>query len=264
VNTPENEARAQAILAAELAEAVATEQFALHYQPQLDLVTSRVEACEALVRWEHPRRGTLQPDAFLPLAARIGALAAIDAWVMRSAFAAAAQLRKVAPRIRLHVNLSQGQAADPATIDALCAAANAGVDLESLGADIDAADALRDVTRARRTCEHLRRLGMHVAIDDFAGEPEDLARLTRLPIDALKIQRKIIETASYDAVSAEMLDVFAATFGFTSVVEGIETHAHVQWVRNTPLRVVQGFALCRPLPFPRFKDWLVTAQTMVN
>jgi EAL domain-containing protein (putative c-di-GMP-specific phosphodiesterase class I) len=249
----------------EIAAALAAEQFALRYQPQLDLVASRVVACEALIRWEHPTRGTLLPAVFLPCAARSGMLRAIDAWVLHTAFGVAAELRALAPEIRLDINLSRDQLGEPELIRAFTDAAAVGVNVASLGVDIDADDALRNPVTTRRTCHQLRRLGVHVAIDDLSGGTAALSALAGWPIDAVKVHRKAITLASQPSdseLTAELIDAFAAESGITSVVEGIERHAHVQWVRETSIRVVQGFALCRPLPLDEFKRWLVTAQAM--
>ena len=151
----EAEAQRRATLQNELREAIDGDQFTLYFQPHVEIKTGRVTGCEALIRWNHPARGVVLPNHFIPFAEQTGIITSIDAWVMKNAFAAAGELAALRPGFRLYFNLSGRQAGDSKVVRAFTDAARSGLALENIGVEITETDAMRDVDRTRHVCRAL-------------------------------------------------------------------------------------------------------------
>ena len=259
----ERDALRRAVLRNELVAACANDEFTLYYQPHVDLVTGEVTGCEALIRWNHPQRGLVPPDEFIPFAEQSGFITRIDEWVMRHAFAAAAGLSASRPGFRLFFNLSGRQAGDPKLVRAFVDAARNGISLANIGVEVTETDAMRDVDATRRVFRALRRLNVRIAIDDFGTGYSSLSSLKRLPVDVVKIDRSFIsdiKTDSRDAAIADTIISIARHFGFDSLGEGAEEPGDVDWLRHHGCRYVQGYAVCHPLPLDAFVLWLAAHE----
>jgi diguanylate cyclase (GGDEF)-like protein len=255
----EAEAQRRAAFHNELSEAIAGDQFILHYQPHVEIASGRVAGCEALIRWNHPTRGLLPPGLFIPFAERTGLIASIDAWVMRNALATAAGLSERRPGFRLYFNLSGRQAGDPKLVRAFIDAARSGVPLGNIGVEITETDAMRDVDATRHVCRALRRLNVRVAIDDFGTGYSSLSSLKRLPVDIVKIDRTFVSgmlSDRHDATITETIIAIADQFDFETLAEGAEQAAEIAWLGARGCRYVQGYGICQPLPLEAFKNWL--------
>ena len=263
----ELEAHRRATLRAELSEAIAGEGFELYYQPHVEIGTGRVSGCEALIRWNHPHRGLVGPDEFIPFAEETGLIAGIDAWVMRESFASAMVFARSRPDFRLYFNLSGRQTGDEQLPRAFIKAARAGVSLANLGVEITETDAMRDVEATRRVFRTLRRLNVRRAIDDFGTGYSSLSSLKRLDVDVVKIDRSFVSgviSDGHDAAIAETIISIAQHFGCESVGEGAESPDQVAWLMQHGCRYVQGYAVCRPLPMSAFIAWLEDPATMTT
>ncbi|MGD1067232.1 MAG: GGDEF domain-containing response regulator [Vulcanimicrobiaceae bacterium] len=259
----EGDAQLRADLRNEIAEAIEKDQFALYYQPHVEMSTGAVTGCEALIRWNHPVRGLVLPAEFIPFAEKVGIITSIDAWVMQHAFAAAADLCASRPDFRLYFNLSGRQAGDPKLVRAFIDAARSGVPMEHLGVEITESDAMRDIEATRRVSRALRRLNVRVAIDDFGTGYSSLSSLKRLPVDIVKIDRSFISGVTHnphDAAIAETIISLAANFELDALAEGAEEPAEIEWLREHACRYVQGYAICHPLPMDAFQAWLNEAN----
>ena len=255
----EGDAQRRADFRNELVGAVARDEFTLYYQPHVESATGDVTGCEALIRWKHPQRGLIMPGDFIPFAEQTGLITSIDDWVMRNAFAAAAELSALRPGFRLYFNLSARQAGDPNLVRAFVAAARTGVSLANIGVEITETDAMRDVATTRRVLRALRRLNVRVAIDDFGTGYSSLSTLKQLPIDVVKIDRSFtsgVTNNRHDAAIAQTIISIAEHFGFESLGEGAEVPEDVEWLREHHCRYVQGYAVCYPLPIGEFKAWV--------
>jgi diguanylate cyclase (GGDEF)-like protein len=255
----EGDAQRRAAFRNELTEAIADDQFTLYYQPHVELSTGAVTGCEALIRWNHPTRGLLLPGHFIPFAEETGIITSIDMWVMRNAFAAAAELAALRPGFRLYFNLSGRQAGNPKLIRAFTEAARDGVALGNIGVEITESDAMRDVEATRHVCRALRRLNVRIAIDDFGTGYSSLSSLKRLPVDIVKIDRSFISgvlSDPDDAAIAETIIAISKHFGFESLAEGAEQPEELEWLRQRGCRYVQGFAISHALPLDDFKSWV--------
>jgi diguanylate cyclase (GGDEF)-like protein len=259
----EGDAHRRTALRNEIAEALAGDQFELYYQPHIEIASGKVTGCEALVRWNHPARGLLLPQHFIPFAEQNGIIGGLDSWVMHNACNAANDLAALRPGFRLYFNLSGRQAGDPKVVRALTAAARRGVALENLGVEITETDAMRDVEATRHVCRALRRLNVKIAIDDFGTGYSSLSSLKRLPVDIVKIDRSFISgvlTDHHDETIADTIISIAARFGFESLAEGVEDLAEIGWLKQRPCRYMQGYAICHPLPIAAFKAWVAAHE----
>jgi diguanylate cyclase (GGDEF)-like protein len=255
----EGDAARRTALRNELMNAIARDEFVLHFQPHVDTTTGAVSGCEALIRWNHPVRGLLPPGTFIPFAEQSGMITDIDDWVLRNACAASIVLGALRPGFRLYFNLSGRQAGDAKLIRTLSNAARHGVRLANLGVEITESDAMRDVEATRRVCRALRKLDVRIAIDDFGTGYSSLSSLKRLPVDIVKIDRSFVSgllTDPNDEAIAETIISIADRFGFESLGEGAEQPGEIDWLRHHACRYVQGYAVCHPLPLEEFQGWL--------
>lgn len=255
----EGREQTEARLTHDLIQALAHDQFVLHVQPHVDLATMRVTGAEALVRWKHPQRGLIPPDAFIPFAERHGIIKGIGARVMRMAVDATAELRRLDPAFRLFFNLSAVQIADTTFLDQLIEVAEGPDLLRNLGVEITETAAIEDYASTIGFVEFLREHGVHVAIDDFGVGNSSLALLKNIPVDVVKIDRSFIKTIvddERDGVIVDALLAIGARFGFTTIAEGVEHDAQMDWLRARGCRFAQGYALCQPLPLSELLAWM--------
>jgi diguanylate cyclase (GGDEF)-like protein/PAS domain S-box-containing protein len=228
-------------------------EFGIVYQPIVDLRTGGALGVEALLRWSHPRLGPIAPAGFVHLAEESGAIVPIGRWVLREATRRAREWQLALGRsVRMSVNLSARQLADPHLVDYVSASlAAAGLPAGSLVLEITEGALVDDVDGAVATLNELRRLGVRLAIDDFGTGYSSLNYLRQLPVDIIKIDRSfVIELGRSDAQRALLRSIvgLARTLRLESVAEGIETPGQVDELRALGVRVGQGFFFARPLP----------------
>jgi diguanylate cyclase (GGDEF)-like protein len=250
---PEMNARAQARLALEtdLRRATALNQFALHYQPLLDIASGRVTEFEALLRWQHPTRGTVPPAEFIPLAEELGLIVQIGEWVLRQACRTAVTWPE---DVRVAVNVSPIQFSDGhrlvcAVSDALATSGLAGRRLE---VEITETVLLNNTPDTLATLHALRALGVSIAMDDFGTGYSSLSQLRSFPFDKVKIDRSFVSQIDDEGGSGrEVVRAIAslgANLGMTVTVEGIETNAQADFVETTGGHQMQGYLISRPVP----------------
>lgn len=241
-------------LVRDLRSAVSERQLRLLYQPQVDLCTGRMSGVEALVRWEHPERGLLTPDAFIPVAESTGMIAAIDDWVLQEA---CRQMRAWdhagLPPISVAVNVSaaslmSGNLAET-IVDVL---RETGADPARLEIELTETVAVEHDDDAIRTINRVRDLGVRVAIDDFGVGHSALSRLQSFPVDRLKIDRTFVTPlthsgAEQSSIPAAMI-AMAHSLGLLVVAEGIETEAHLAALQRLGCECGQGYLFSRPIP----------------
>jgi diguanylate cyclase (GGDEF)-like protein/PAS domain S-box-containing protein len=257
--SPEMNAQAHGRLRLEndLRRAVERQELELHYQPQLDLATGEVCAVEALVRWRHPVRGLVLPNAFIPMAEETGLVLGIGEWVLNEACRQVAQwqregLGEGAAPPRVAVNISARQLQRPGLDGAVRRAlALSGLGAECLELEITESSVMLDPQHARSVLQSLRELGVQLSIDDFGTGYSSLAYLKRLPLDRLKIDRSFIggiPTDSDDAAIVETIIVMTHKLGLRVIAEGVETlEQRLQLVRQG-CDEMQGFLLAHPVP----------------
>ncbi len=244
------------VLRAELRDAIERDEFELFYQPTVSLASMRTTGAEALLRWNHPVRGLLAPDEFIPFAQQEGSIRDIDRWVAQRTVAQIAELGDVAADFRCYFNLSARTMDDGEFVPWLATLlAQHPVAADRLGVEITENAAMLDFERTQGALSELRRLGVRIAIDDFGTGYSSLTYLKRFPIDVMKIDRSLIEGTERDAndrALVETLLAIAGQFECATVAEGVETAGQLEWLQRTTCTAAQGYYLARPMPFAAF------------
>lgn len=252
----------------DLHRALAHDEFILHYQPQVSLETEKVVGLEALVRWQHPERGLVPPNAFIPAAEKSGMICAIGEWALRTACRQRQEWAEAGLDIgRMAVNLSPRQLTADAFIGVTeKTLAEVGLDPNLLELEITEALFLEHDQATIERLARLRRLGIRIAIDDFGTGHSCLSRLTSLPVDALKIDRSLVNHANEGQNSAvtRAIIALARELGLAVTCEGVETAEQVHFLRQHGCDVLQGQRVSHPLPPEEIPGWVQAAETALR
>jgi EAL domain-containing protein (putative c-di-GMP-specific phosphodiesterase class I) len=240
----------------ELRLAIERDELTLYFQPIVDLDTGRLVAEEALVRWEHPRRGLVGPSEFVPLAEETGLILSLGQYVLEEACQQARrwEARRAASdeEVAVHVNLSAVELRDPDLVGRVQQTlADAQVDPRSLVFEITETVLLDDSERVSTAIGELRALGVRFALDDFGTGYSSLSYLHTLPFDMLKIAKSFVDglaRGGREASFVRMIIELARTLGVTVIAEGIETQEQVDALVILECDLGQGFHLGRPEP----------------
>jgi len=237
----------------DLNHALANNEFVLYYQPQLDLSSGEIHSVEALIRWQHPRRGLLAPGEFIPLAEESGRITDIGRWVVSAACKQLAQWRGTRHRnLRIAVNLSGLELDDEDLVDYIQGVLHAEqVPPASLEVELTEEIFIQNIQHNLNQLSRLRKLGVHLAIDDFGVGYSSLAYLRDFPVDLLKIDRSFITHVNRrhdDAVITRAVINLAHNLGIRVVAEGVETEDQLNFLRHNSCNLAQGFLISRPIP----------------
>jgi EAL domain-containing protein (putative c-di-GMP-specific phosphodiesterase class I) len=242
------------------------DQLVLHYQPVVRTSDGCITGVEALLRWQHPEFGLLQPDAFIALAEENESVITIGMWVMRRAARFARTLADAGHAIVVAVNVAGAQVQDVAFIDRLrFALREAGVPPSSLELEITETAALRDISAAINVLSECRALGVRVALDDFGTAYASLAYLRDLPSDIVKIDRSFVRELPSDTRAAAIASatiVLARRLGRTVHAEGVETAEQLEWLIAEGCDLAQGYLFGRPMPEEQLLEHLAFAVTL--
>ena len=263
MHTTEQEAanRQKLALASDLRRAIEGGQLSLHYQPKAALATGNISGVEALVRWQHPERGMISPDQFIPLAERSGLINLLSMWVLKTALAQVADWRRLGLYVPASVNLSARDLIDQQLPDEIHEALGAaGVVPELLEVEITESVLMADPGRARQIVTRIGELGATTTIDDFGAGYSSLAYLKSLPVHALKIDREFVlgmTDNTHDATIVQAVVDLAHNLGLRVVAEGAEDMAVWERLRVAGCDEAQGYVLAQPMPADKATDWLV-------
>ena len=244
----EDAAQERRALELDLREAIALDQFELHYQPLVDLHTGRVTACEALLRWTHPVRGNIAPSVFIPVAEETGLIIALGEWVLNRACADASNW----PRdVRVAVNLSPVQFRDEGLgLQVVAALAKSGLAAQRLELEVTERLLLEDNDSTLETMHQLQDLGVSLSLDDFGTGYSSLNYLRKFPFQKIKIDRSFI-TDLGDGRDARAIIGAVASLGAgldkIVVAEGIETEEQMTLVRSQGCHEGQGYLFGKPM-----------------
>jgi diguanylate cyclase (GGDEF)-like protein/PAS domain S-box-containing protein len=249
----EKRTRARALLGGELHRALERGEFRLVYQPKIDLKSGRPSGCEALLRWQHPRRGVVSPAEFIPILEEGGLIVPVGEWVLRQASTDIRAWQSTGLRpLPVAVNLSarQFRQADlAARVRALVEAAGVAAGLIEL--EITESQLMQDPDHAVRAMRSLSEAGIRIAIDDFGTGYSSLAYLTRFPLSALKIDRSFVAGVPQQAGDATIVRTIiemAHALGFAVIAEGVENEDQRHFLRGLGCDQAQGYLFSRPVP----------------
>jgi diguanylate cyclase (GGDEF)-like protein len=253
------------LLGLDLRDAIEDEdQFFLVYQPTLDLETESVTGVEALIRWQHPTRGLIHPDQFIPIAEETGMILPIGRWVLDAACRQGAEWHNQGYPIGMSVNVSACQLDRDELIDDVQAALEgSGLDPQSLTLEITETTLMRNPEAAARRLSSLKTLGVRVAIDDFGTGYSSLAYLRQFPIDALKIDRSFISGIAASKESAALIRTLVQlgkSLGLQTLGEGIEDDVQLRALKHERCDAGQGFLFARPLGAEALEKFLATGN----
>jgi diguanylate cyclase (GGDEF)-like protein/PAS domain S-box-containing protein len=240
-------------LEADLRQALERGELALHYQPTIDLPTSRVIGFEALVRWQHPTRGLINPLDFIPIAEGTGLIVPLGRWVLTEACRQAVAWGAGADRtVKMAVNVSVRQF-DRSDLPAMVGEvlAETGMPAGQLCLEMTESVLMTDTEENLAQLVRLKELGVTLAIDDFGTGFSSLAYLRRFPVDTLKIDRSFVERLGEqtdDAALANTIVQLGRSLGMSTVAEGIEEYGQLAALREMGCDYAQGFYFSRPVP----------------
>jgi EAL domain-containing protein (putative c-di-GMP-specific phosphodiesterase class I) len=208
------------------------------------------------VRWEHPARGLVPPGDFIPLAEASGLIVPIGRWVLTEACRRAEGW----PGLRLSVNLSARQLADPELVRSLeTILRETGFDPARLSLEITESLLVEDVETATSTLHALKALGVQLELDDFGTGHSSLSYLKRFPLDALKLDRAFVsglgESPEEHAIASAVI-AMARALGMAVIAEGVESTDQLECLRGLECPYVQGFYFARPMPAEELPDFL--------
>jgi len=248
-------------VAMELRSAVEADELELHFQPKIELGTGLVDSVEALVRWEHPVRGLLGPDEFIPLAERTGVIAEVTAWVLDAALAQCAVWRAEGLDLPVAVNLSPKVLSHPDVVTWVRRAlGDSGLPASRLTLEVTESAFLGSTPTLRNALDQLADLGTRLSVDDFGTGYSSLSNLKALRVNELKIDRSFVDGLGADptdsAIVRSVIDL-GRSLGLTIVAEGVESAEVAEALVRLGCHLGQGFWWSRPVPGPRLTGWIL-------
>jgi EAL domain-containing protein (putative c-di-GMP-specific phosphodiesterase class I) len=237
-------------------------QFVLHYQPKITLHTGTVAGVEALLRWNDPESGLIAPGIFLPMLESAGLTTAIGAWVLRQAAADCRRWRHLGlPPLRVAVNISPPELRRRNIAREILDAIGDLAGNPDWGIDIEVTEGalVGDSSACVHALRMLRAAGVRIAIDDFGTGFSSLGRLSELPIDTLKIDRMFTARLPADRKGCTLVSTIiglAHAFDMTTVAEGVETQAQLDYLIREGCDESQGYLHARPAEAAEFERWL--------
>lgn len=238
-------------LEGDLRHALERQEFELHYQPMIELATGRVAAVEALLRWNHPEKGMVNPAAFIPLAETTGLIVPIGEWVLREACAHAQSWNAQGHEVQVSINLSGRQFLEESLIRTILEILrDTGLDPKMLVLEITESVLMEHAESTVARLYQLKDMGIYLSIDDFGTGYSSMAYLKRFPVGKLKIDQSFIRDIPEDSEDVAITTAtiqMAHSLKLKVVAEGIETRAQADFLRERGCDIGQGYLFSRPL-----------------
>ena len=260
--------REQLSLLGELRRAIESDELRLAFQPKVDVLSGEIAGVEALVRWQHPERGAVPPNHFIPFAEQTGFVKLITRWVIGAAAAQSGRWIAAGTPLKLAINISAQDLLDPempvAILDAL---ERHRVPAKMFGLEVTESGVMQDPATAIGVLKRLRALGIDIAIDDFGTGYSSLAYVKQLEVTDLKIDRSFVRNLVQDpkdrAIVLSIIEL-AHNLELTVVAEGVEDQASVEVLRKLGCDLVQGFVFAKPLAEREFGEWLAAWRPLAT
>ncbi len=251
--TMNESAMARLVIENDLREALAQNQFELHYQPKVDLRTNRISGLEALIRWKQPGRGYISPMQFIPVAEETGLIGKIGEWVIGEVCRQIAEwdAQSVLP-LPIAINLSPRQLIEGRITETISRIlTDTGTPAARIVLEVTETVMMQEIKKSAAILEELRHLGLQIAVDDFGTGYSSLAYLKRLPINSIKIDRSFVRDVTIDTDDAAItrtIIVMGHNLGLKVIAEGVETKEQMAFLRESECDEVQGFLIATPQP----------------
>jgi len=241
--------------------ALLEDQFEVFYQPKINIKTLKVTGAEALVRWTHPKRGSVSPEVFVPVAEETGLIMELGEWILRTACRQTHMLQEIGFRgLNVAVNISAVQFTDGNLLSMVSKALkDSELRSDLLELEITESAVMHDPEEVVNSLHQLSRFGMKLAIDDFGTGYSSLAYLKRFPVDTLKIDRAFITDISVDSDDVAIVEAILGLgrhFGMKVVAEGVEDKDQLLFLRQQGCDVAQGYFISKPMNLPKYIKWL--------
>jgi len=244
-------------LESDMRKALVKNEFVLHFQPQVNLETGRIIGCEALVRWQHPERGLIPPNIFIPVAEESGLIRQLGEWVL---YTACMQQKKWHQSelysIRMAVNISGRQFISQQLIfEIQKIVTDTGIDPNKLELELTESTIMENVEENITVLQKLHDMGVQLSIDDFGTGYSSMAYLKRFPIDQLKIDQSFVRDIVTDADDAAIVNATTAlghNLNMHVIAEGVETLEQLQFLKNNGCDEIQGYYFSRPVTADEF------------
>ncbi len=251
------------LLGNSLHRAIAKEEFAMHYQPKVDVQTGRVTGLEALIRWHHPELGLIMPGEFVPLAEDNGLVVPLGEWVLREVCWQNRRWRDQGlPMIPIAVNLSPRQFLQPNLLEVVeRSLKQAGVPPQYLELEITESLAMHDIELTRSILKRFSQMNVGITIDDFGTGYSSLSSLKHFPVNALKIDRSFVQDMAWDRQDRAIVQAIVALgqgLNLRVIAEGVETVAQLEILRSLNCNEVQGYLFSQPMSAEEMTQWLLT------
>jgi diguanylate cyclase (GGDEF)-like protein/PAS domain S-box-containing protein len=252
------------VVESQLAQALETGAFELHYQPQLRSSDGRLVGVEALIRWHHPERGLLLPDDFIPVAEERRLMLPIGQWVLREAMRCARRWHAQGLELPISVNLSSMQFQQRGFVASLAELLQQEqVSGEWLELELTERMLMDDLVEVKASLAQLKALGMRISVDDFGTGYSSLGHLKELPIDKVKIDRSFVQDVPQNADAAAIVRAIVQlgrSLGMTVIAEGVETEAQERFLRELGCEELQGLRIAPPLSEADLQIWAAGRQ----
>jgi diguanylate cyclase (GGDEF)-like protein len=258
--TQEQTTRTDLTFKSELLKAIDCDELILFFQPKINLITGGITSVEALVRWQHPRRGFMPPDLFIPMTEQTGLINQLTFWVLKKALVQCAELNKFGVEITVAVNLSARSLRDlrlPGEIARMLAEAKIAPSLLVL--EITEGAVMSNPTEALEVLNVLDKMGVILSIDDFGTGYSSLSYLSKLPVDEIKIDKSFVLSMLQDKQAAVIVRStidLGHNLGKKVVAEGIETQEVWDQLLEWGCDTAQGYYMSKPLPAAQLAIWL--------
>jgi diguanylate cyclase (GGDEF)-like protein/PAS domain S-box-containing protein len=257
--------------------ALATNEFVLYYQPKVNMRTGKVIGAEALIRWQHPEKGIVPPNDFLPIIEGHVLSISVGEWVIRSALAQIQRWQHLGKGIPISINISALQLLSNNFIEQFkkILLEFPNVNPSFLEIEILETSRLRDLPKASKVIDSFRELGINFALDDFGTGYSSLSYLKKLAITYIKIDQSFVRDMLADPNDLTIIEGvirISDAFGIQVIAEGVETLEHGNTLLQLGCELAQGYFIARPMPNDKFLDWLAqwkpesawTKQSLLN
>jgi len=259
--------RERLLLETDLRNATLRNEFVLHYQPKVSCASGRITGVEALIRWQHPRRGLVPPDQFIPLLEETGLIVQVGRWVLQEACRQTVEWQKAGLDIlSVAVNLSARQLQSETLLDEVARTLKeSGLKPACLDLEITESMLMHNAEQAIRMLGALKQTGVTLSLDDFGTGYSSLAYLKRFPLDSVKVDRSFVQDIAADSDDASItraVITMAHHLKLKVVAEGVETAEQLALLISHQCDIIQGYFFSRPLPALEMAELLLGEKTL--